>query len=126
MRLSAEEMWGPTLTLWGRSVRKFPIQQQVGFDIPRSDTFITSLFGRMVLNSLLKSTDSRSRWDRAEWRASSVGVNPGWEISGDVGPHEYVRPDGNSFGCRWSSFSRLRQLWRISGRVGWLPKTGRG
>jgi len=56
--LMAGEMWWPTFTLWERSDRK--IQRQMESDIPRSDSLVTSVLGRMVLNAELKST-KRSR-----------------------------------------------------------------
>lgn len=53
--LRAEEMWGPTLTLWERSDRKPLIQRQVEHDRPRSSSLVTSLLGLIVFNAELKS-----------------------------------------------------------------------
>lgn len=57
-RLRAEETWGPTFTLLEWSDRKSLIQKQMESDIFRSDSFVTSLLGRMVLNIEVKSTKS--------------------------------------------------------------------
>ena len=46
------EVWGPTLTLSVRSVKKSLIQRQVECSISMSDSLSTSLWGRMVLKAM--------------------------------------------------------------------------
>ncbi len=58
LRLRAEEMREPTLTLCEQSVRKSLIQRQMELENPRSNSLDTSMLGRMVLNAELKSTNN--------------------------------------------------------------------
>lgn len=107
LKLIADEMWGPILTLWEWSVGKSFIQQQMEYGIPRSDSLIISLFGRMVLNELLKSTNrclllwvgqsvvESQRYSVLHGPVSSVSellrVKPGQEIGGDVVLDEFLK-----------------------------------
>ncbi len=53
LSVQVEERWGPSLTVWGRSVRKFLIQVQVSEGKPRSVSLLKRMSGMMVLKAEL-------------------------------------------------------------------------
>ena len=69
LTISVGDVMLPTLTTWGRPIRKSRIQLQREVFTPRVLSLVMSFEGAMVLNTELFLL---SRWERTVWSATEI------------------------------------------------------